>query len=164
MKITLIATGGTLAKRYEPQQGELVITSSNDYLPSLLTYVSHNHQITVVDIIRKDSLDMTDDDRELIAQTLVTSDEYIIILHGTDTMHESASFLEQKQIKKVIIFVGAMHPLSILPFDGAMNLGSAIGFLQRDELSFGVYIAMHGLVKPYQNVVKNKKKGLFECR
>lgn len=108
-----------------------------------------------------DSLDMTDADRETIAQNcLKTNEDKIIITHGTDTMVETARVLAEKVKGKTIVIVGAMVPYKFGSSDGLFNLGIAFAFVQ--TLSAGVYIAMNGRYFKWDNVRKNKKIGEFE--
>ena len=59
-----------------------------------------------------DSLEMTEEDREIIVHNCRRSNlERIIITHGTDTIVETAAYLAQKQINnKTIVLTGAMIP------------------------------------------------------
>jgi len=108
-----------------------------------------------------DSLEMTDDDRELIArQCEHAEDDKIIITHGTDTMSETARFLANRIANKTIVITGAMIPYKFGSSDGLFNLGSALAFVQ--TLPKGVYVAMNGKYFKWDNVRKNKQTGEFE--
>jgi len=108
-----------------------------------------------------DSLEMTDEDRELIAHQCNHSEEdRIIITHGTDTMSETAHYLAQKVKNKTIVLTGAMIPIKFGSSDGLFNLGSALAFAQ--TLPVGVYVAMNGRYFNSDNVRKNKQTGMFE--
>jgi len=108
-----------------------------------------------------DSLEMTDEDRELIAHQCNHSEEdRIIITHGTDTMSETAHYLAQKVKNKTIVLTGAMIPIKFGSSDGLFNLGSAMAFAQ--TLPVGVYVAMNGRYFNWDNVRKNKQTGMFE--
>jgi L-asparaginase len=108
-----------------------------------------------------DSLEMTDDDRELIAEHCTKSPEdKIIITHGTDTMAETAQLLSQRITHKTIVITGAMVPYKFGSSDGLFNLGSALAFVQ--TLPHGVYVAMNGRYFNANNVRKNKLTGEFE--
>ena len=108
-----------------------------------------------------DSLDMTDDDRETIAQNVAKANEdKIIITHGTDTMVETAQVIAKKCKGKTVVLVGAMVPYKFGSSDGLFNLGASIAFAQ--TLTAGVYIAMNGRYFSYDNCRKNKKIGEFE--
>jgi L-asparaginase len=108
-----------------------------------------------------DSLEMTDEDRELIvSQCIKCDEEKIIITHGTDTMVETALELKAAAIDKTIVLTGAMIPYTFGSSDGLYNMGSAMAFVQ--TLPNGVYIAMNGKYYAADNVQKNKKTGYFE--
>ncbi len=108
-----------------------------------------------------DSLDMTEADRETIAQNVLKADEdKIVITHDTDTMVKTAQVLAKKIKGKTIVLVGAMIPYKFRSSDGLFNLGSALAFAQTSPA--GVYIAMNGRHFKWDNVRKNKKVGEFE--
>ncbi len=108
-----------------------------------------------------DSLEMTDEDRELIVHQCNNCDEHqIVITHGTDTMAETAKVLANKVTHKTIILTGAMIPIKFGSSDGLFNLGSALAFAQ--TLPPGVYVAMNGRYFTADNVRKNKQTGVFE--
>lgn len=160
MTITIYATGGTLSKRYNPLTGALDIQKDSQYLSSLLYYPSCNHTFIIHELIHKDSLDFTDDDRVTLEQVVSEVKGDVIILHGTDTMGLSAHVIAKTIPDKRVIFVGAMTPLSIDPVEGAMNFALALGFLNANPTN-GVYIAMHGLVAPALNIKKDTIRGVF---
>jgi L-asparaginase len=108
-----------------------------------------------------DSLEMTEEDRELIVHQCNHCDEtQIVITHGTDTMAETALVLARHTSNKTIILTGAMIPIKFGSSDGLFNLGSALAFAQ--TLPPGVYIAMNGRYFNWDNVRKNKQTGVFE--
>jgi len=159
-KILIINTGGTFNKIYNPLTGNLDIEPTGkaieDIAKNALT------QFKVKNIIGKDSLDMTDDDRELIVNAIKkTEREHIIIVHGTDTIDKTAQFIAKEKINKKIILTGAMVPYSVNPIESTFNFASAFGYLQIIQKG-GVYISMNGIIKDYKRVVKNKEKGYFE--
>jgi len=88
--------------------------------------------------------------------------ENILLIHGTDTMDKSAEFLAKKIKNKTIVLTGAMQPYSIDPVEATANFMLGFGYLQT-ACENGVYIAMHGNVKEYTKIKKNKEKGIFEC-
>jgi L-asparaginase len=108
-----------------------------------------------------DSLDMTEQDRALIADHCIKAEEKkIIITHGTDTMADTARFLADRITDKTIVITGAMIPYKFGSSDGLFNLGSAMAFVQ--SLPHGIYVAMNGRFFPWNNVRKNRKTGEFE--
>lgn len=159
-KITVINTGGTFNKRYNPISGELEVPKDSLALDEIINYC-YNIDFNVLNIISKDSLDMNDDDRELIVKTIKNcKNEKIIIVHGTDTIDLTASFIDEKVNDKTIILTGAMLPISINKVEATLNFSQAIGFLNAN-IENGIYISMHGSVKNYKNLIKNREIGKF---
>ncbi|NQY95060.1 MAG: asparaginase [Campylobacteraceae bacterium] len=160
MKITVINTGGTFNKRYNPIKGQLIVPDDNIALDKILKSC-HNVDIEVKNIVSKDSLDMTDLDRELITATIKDSEsENIIIIHGTDTVDLTSAFLEKEINDKKIVFTGAMVPMSIEEVEATMNFSLALGFLSAN-VENGIYLAMHGVVVNHKNLIKDKSVGKF---
>jgi len=160
MKITVINTGGTFNKRYNPIKGQLLVPDDNIALDKILKSC-HNLDIEVKNIVSKDSLDMTDLDRKLITATIKDSDsDNIIIIHGTDTVDLTSAFLEKEINDKKIVFTGAMVPMSIEEVEATMNFSLALGFLSAD-VENGIYLAMHGVVVNHKNLKKDKSVGKF---
>ncbi len=140
MKITVINTGGTFNKRYNPIKGQLLVPDDNVALDKILKSC-HNLEIEVKNIVSKDSLDMTDLDRKLITATIKDSDsENIIIIHGTDTVDLTSAFLEKEINDKKIVFTGAMVPMSIEEVEATMNFSLALGFLSADVENGGKFL------------------------
>jgi len=160
MNITVINTGGTFNKVYNPLSGNLDVPSHAKALEKIL-HSTHNLEINVINILGKDSLDLTQEDREYLVQTIQSSnDENVIIIHGTDTMHLSAEFIASNVSDKKIILTGAMVPMSIDEVEATMNFSLALGFLNA-PIQNGVYIAMHGAVCSYTELIKDKVQGKF---
>jgi L-asparaginase len=106
---------------------------------------------------------MTNEDRNLIlSKCLECNENKVVITHGTDTMVETAQFLGEAIKDKVVILFGSMIPYSIDNSDALFNLGVALSAVQSKEN--GVYITMNGKVFNWNNVYKNKDKGLFEVQ
>ncbi len=159
-KITVINTGGTFNKRYNPLSGELDVPKDSLALDDIISYC-YNIDFDVLNIISKDSLEMKDYDRELIVQTIkeCTNDK-VIIIHGTDTIDLTSAYIDEKIKDKNIILTGAMFPISIDKIEATLNFSMAIGFLN-SNCENGVYIAMHGSVKNYKKLIKNREIGQF---
>ena len=159
-EIIIINTGGTFNKIYNPLTGNLDIDTKGTALLEIEKNWLNKYKI--INIIGKDSLDLTDEDRAFIVKTVKSvKEERIILVHGTDTMHITAKFLGEEKIIKTIILTGSMVPYSINPIEAISNLATAYGFLHAIE-SPGVYISMNGRIGDYKRVVKNKEKGYFE--
>lgn len=159
-KITVINTGGTFNKRYNPLFGELEVPKDSLALDEIISYC-YNIDFDVLNIISKDSLEMSDVDRELIVRTIKNcKNQNIIIVHGTDTMDLTAKYLDEKIKDKTIVLTGAMLPISINKIEATLNFSQAIGFLN-SNCENGIYISMHGSVKNYKKLVKNRELGKF---
>lgn len=155
----IINTGGTFNKRYDPIKGELFVPSDNrsieEILASLVT------EIPVSGVIYKDSLEMDDQDREVLGETIAQSSEQtVIVVHGTDTIDLSAAYIDTLQLNKTVVLTGAMIPFSIDPVEATANLAMAIGYAH--NASAGVYIVIQGVMGSFKQVKKNKSLGKFE--
>ena len=159
MSIRIFITGGTFDKEYNELTDQLYFNDS--HLPEMLDLGRNLVPVEVRTLMMVDSLEMTDEDRGLIAEHCKKSKEdKIIITHGTDTMAETAQLLAKKAIGKTIVITGAMIPYKFGSSDGLFNLGSALAFVQ--TLQPGVYVAMNGRYFNAENVRKNKETGVFE--
>ena len=159
-KITVINTGGTFNKRYNPLSGELEVPKDSLALDEIISYC-YNIDFDVLNVISKDSLDMSDADREFIVKTIKNcKNENIIIVHGTDTIDLTASFIDENIKDKTIVLTGAMLPISINKIEATLNFASAIGFLNAN-IKNGIYISIHGSVKNYKKLIKNREIGQF---
>ena len=151
MKITFIQTGGTIDKVYpqtETTHGYNFEIGSPAFI-SILEKINHAFKFDSLSIIKKDSLDFTDADRQKVFNTVGgNNNENIIITHGTDTIYQTAEKLSTIKNKKIIL-TGAMLPAEFSKSDAMFNLGMAIGAIQTLP-SFGVYIALYGVVVPWQ--------------
>ncbi len=159
-KILIINTGGTFNKVYNSLTGNLDIEPNGNALKAIA-----KHWLTtfkIVNIIGKDSLNIDDNDRETLVQTIKEhSEQTIIIIHGTDTIDKTAKFLDDANLRKEIILTGAMVPYSINPIEATANFASAYGYINAINKN-GVYISMNGVIKDHISVIKNKEKGYFE--
>ena len=159
MAVRIFITGGTFDKEYNELNGELFFKDS--HLPEMLRLGRCKVDVDIRTLMMIDSLEMTDEDRELIARHCETCDEnQIVITHGTDTLTDTAKILANKVRDKTIVLTGAMVPYKFGSSDGLFNLGSALAFVQ--TLRSGVYIAMNGKCFNWNNVRKNKQTGMFE--
>jgi len=162
MKILILNCGGTFNKIYNKIDGSLIMDKSSLGLQNILNEIKHNFKFTIQTPFLKDSLEMDKNDRRKILKFIKNSKlKRIIIIHGTDTIDKTAKLLSKHKLNKQIILVGAMFPLSIRPFDGSLNFGTALGFLQT-RFRKGVFISMSGLVLPHRKIIKNRKNGIFQ--
>lgn len=159
MTIRIFITGGTFDKEYNEITGQLYFNDT--HMHDLLDMGRSKVPVEIRTLMMIDSLEMTDEDRELIAYQCIQCDENkIVITHGTDTMADTARMLANKVTDKTIVLTGAMIPIKFGSSDGLFNLGSALAFAQ--TLPAGVYVAMNGRYFNWDNVRKNKQTGMFE--
>ncbi len=158
--LRLVATGGTFDKRYDPVAGELVFGDTHLERIARRARVAGEVAIEVAMLI--DSLDMDDGHRRLVLETCRRAPEpAIVVVHGTDTMVETARVLGEARLPATIVLTGAMVPYDIDDSDALFNLGHAIGCARC--LPPGVYIAMQGIAYAWDRVRKNRALGRFEA-
>ena len=150
MKITFVQTGGTVDKDY--QRG----VTHHGYnfeigdaaVHRILVKVKPSFEWEVLPLLRKDSLDITDEDREgLVREIRAINADRIVVTHGTDTIHLTAAAL--RWLSKTIVLTGATLPERFSDSDAMFNLGMAVAAVQ--TLGAGVYIALHGEVVPWED-------------
>lgn len=158
-RIRIFITGGTFDKAYNELTGELYFEDS--HLPEMLKLGRCKLDLVVRTLMMIDSLQMSDDDRQIVLdQCRKAPESRILITHGTDTMVRTAELLGRGIADKTIILTGAMIPYKFGSSDGLFNLGSALAFAQ--TLPAGVYVAMNGRHFAWNRVRKNRKTGVFE--
>ncbi|MBP6884901.1 MAG: asparaginase [Candidatus Pacebacteria bacterium] len=152
MNILFLQTGGTIDKDYEKGRKAYLFEITDPAVERVLKRTHPNFDFRVVSITKKDSLDLTDDDRELIFQACEKSPEKnIVITHGTDTMTVTAELLTKVKDKTIVI-TGASRPERFTDSDAPFNLGCAISAVQ--TLQSGVYIAMSGRIYDWDKCEK----------
>lgn len=158
--VEIFVTGGTFDKDYDYVTGELYFKDT--HLLEILRRGRNIVDVEVRTLMMIDSLEMSDEDRDIIAHHCERSEtDQILITHGTDTMVETASVVASRNLKKTVVITGALIPYAFgNSSDGFFNLGSALAFVQ--TLPHGVYICMNGRVFDWDKVKKNKKTGFFE--
>ena len=157
--IKIFVTGGTFDKDYDEKNGKLYFKDT--HMSEILNLGRSKVEVNIETLMMIDSLDMKETDRRLIVDSCETTNEKnIIVTHGTDTMTETAKKIGEKNLQKTIVLTGAMIPYKFGTSDGLFNIASALAYVQ--TLSSGVYVAMNGRVFSHDNVIKNKKTGVFE--
>lgn len=159
MEILFIQTGGTIDKDYpKPTKGyafEITVPATQRILEDINPFFDFE----ILPLLQKDSLDLTDEDRDKIREAcLSTNVDKIVITHGTDTMVETATKLADIK-NKVIVLTGAMRPERFSDSDADFNVGVAIGAI--NMVKEGVYIAMNGRVYQYDKVKRDLTTGQF---
>ncbi len=160
--IQVFVTGGTFDKDYNFITGELYFKDS--HLNSMFERGRSTLDIDVKTLMMVDSLEMTDEDRQIILHNCRRcKSNKIIVTHGTDRIVETASYLAGQTVPdKTIVLTGAMIPYAFgTSSDGFFNLGSALAFSQ--TLKPGIYVAMNGRYFDWDNVRKNRTTGNFEA-
>lgn len=157
--IKLLLTGGTIDKHYNELNGELGF--SETHIDEMLQQARCQLELSVQQVMLKDSLYMQDEDRQQVLQACQNCQEtHIVITHGTDSMVETAAVLAEKMPNKTIVLLGAMIPYVLKKSDALFNLGCAMTAVQC--LDAGVYITMNGKIFPWDAVRKNRDVGQFE--
>ena len=160
MTLRIIASGGTFDKHYDAISGQLGFGASHLPAALLRSRITLSHALEVLPLL--DSLEMQESDRQrLLASCRQAPEAAIVIIHGTDTMRESAAVLGMAALDKTVILSGAMIPYEVAGSDALFNLGFAIGVAQ--TLPAGVYVAMNGRVFAWDKVGKNRSAGIFEA-
>ena len=156
--IEILTTGGTIDKIYFDAKSSFQIGDSP--IADLLKEANLTIEVKVSEVLRKDSLEMTDDDRVQIRQAAEESDSHqIVITHGTDTMVQTGCAL-QGIAGKTIVLTGAMQPARFRSTDALFNVSAALTAAQ--TLPPGVYIAMNGQIFDPQTTRKNVEENRFE--
>jgi L-asparaginase len=159
MSLCVIAAGGTFDKHYDEIAGKLDFRDS--VLPAVIARSRITLPLRLETLPLLDSLDMVDADRERIREACSRAAEpAIVIIHGTDTMQQTAQVLGRAGLGKTIVLTGAMVPYEIAGSDALFNFGFAAGVAQ--TLPHGVYVAMNGQVFGWDNVRKDRERGMFE--
>lgn len=164
-KVLIVSTGGTIEKTYSETEGSLLNRRTQikeRFLKKLrLPYLD----IEIHEIMAKDSLYITGEDRQFIHDKILIFSEMghpIVLLHGTDTLEVTARFLFEKILnpKVAVVFTGAMKPAGFEDSDALQNFTEALCLAQVMEPGF--YVAFHGHLFKVPNVRKNPAKGTFE--
>ena len=158
MTIYILTTGGTIDKVYFDKKSDYEV--GDPQADSVLKRANVTVSYTVKSLMRKDSIEMTDEDRRAICDAVksVSSDK-IVITHGTDTMIETAMMLAGIA-GKTIVMTGSMYPAGFHDSDAVFNIGSALTAVQ--ILPPGVYITMNGRVFNPAAARKNRIQNCFE--
>src|SRR5688500_7912257 len=158
-QLCIVTTGGTIDKIYFDDKSDYQI--GEPQIGSMLRELGLGFEFTVIPILRKDSLHISADDRELIrAAIAVQSARHVLVTHGTDTMVETAKVLASLT-DKTIVLTGALSPARFRGSDAEFNIGCAVGAVQ--ALPPGVYIAMNGRIWDPKKVRKNVAPPPFEA-
>jgi L-asparaginase len=165
-RIALISTGGTIEKTYDELGG--VLSNKVSVLDMLLASLElRGVVIDRVPLMNKDSLEMSEADHDLIADTaelMSRNHDGVVIVHGTDRLAKTgdrihARLSEKGGARKAVVLTGAMRPYEMRRTDATQNVTEALIAVQ--VLAPGVYVAMHNRVLQFPGVVKDLQQGTF---
>lgn len=156
-EIRIFTVGGTIDKIYFDAKSRYEVGPPN--ITEVLSGLSLNLDYEVVSLMQKDSLEMTDEDRETVRKAVSAAPErQIVITHGTDTMVTTAEVLKTVA-DKTIVLTGALSPALFKNSDAMFNIGAALTAAQTKPA--GVYIAMNGVVFDHDKVRKDVENNRF---
>jgi len=159
MTIRILAVGGTFDKHYDPIAGEMGFAAS--HVPEAAARARITPMPVIEELALLDSLDMRDADRQAVLDACRRASEMrILIVHGTDTMRETAQVLGKAKLGKTVVLTGAMIPYEVRNSDALFNFGFAFGLVQ--ALQEGVYVGMNGRICTWDNVAKDRAAGIFD--
>lgn len=162
-RIALISTGGTIEKTYDELSG--VLANHVSVLDIMLVSLElRGVDVVRVQLMNKDSLDMTPEDHTLIAETagrMARDNDGVIVVHGTDRLAMSGHRVVDLvgTPASPVVFTGAMRPYELRSTDALQNLTEALLAVQ--IVPPGVYVAMHNQVLQFPGVVKDRELGTF---
>ena len=162
-RIALISTGGTIEKTYDELHG--VLDNAHSVLDVVLAGLQlHGIDIVRVPLLNKDSLEMTEQDHELIARTagaMAEAHDGVVIVHGTDRLAKTGDRMyELFQTPRVpIVLTGAMRPYVMRNTDAIQNLTEAMLAVQ--VMPAGIYCVLHNRVLQFPGVIKDRERGTF---
>jgi L-asparaginase len=167
-KIMLMTTGGTIEKTYDERTGEL--SNRQSIVRRMLRRLHlEDTEVTILELMSKDSLDLTPGDRHRIAGAVEQhagagsqSDvSAVVILHGTDTLQQTGELLLERipRPRVPIVLTGALRPFEMKRSDALQNLNEAI--FATGLLEPGVYCVAHGRALPFPGVYKDRERGTF---
>ncbi|MCH8253370.1 MAG: asparaginase [Planctomycetes bacterium] len=163
MNIAVITTGGTIAKTYNESDGSL--QNTRPVIDLILAGLRiPDLQLTCKNILTKDSIDLTDNDRDLIATTVVhaaAEHDGVIVAHGTDTLPVTGELLYRRlgTPRVPVVLTGAMRPYEFRDSDAAQNVTESL--LAIRLVPPGIYVVMHNRVLKFPGVVKDRVRLSF---
>ena len=162
-RIAIISTGGTIEKTYDELSG--VLANQVSVLDVMLASLElRGVEVRRVQLMNKDSLDMTAEDHDLIAESvesMTRATDGVIVVHGTDRLQHSGERVVTRfgTTRTPVVFTGAMRPYELRSTDALQNLTEALLAVQL--LPPGVYVCMHNQVLQFPGVIKDRAAGTF---
>jgi L-asparaginase len=158
-ELLVVTTGGTIDKIYFDDKSDYQV--GEPQIGGILKALGVAFGFTVIPLIRKDSLHITDADRALLRATIAAQPtRHVLITHGTDSMVQTAQALASLQ-DRTIVLTGALNPAGFRGSDAEFNIGCAVGAVQ--TAPNGVWIAMNGRIWDPRKVRKNVAANRFEA-
>ena len=164
VNVMVVTTGGTIAKTYDETDGSL--RNDRPIVEAILGALRlPDVSITYRHILSKDSLDLSDNDRKLIVNTVkeaTAAFEAVVVAHGTDTLEQTGEALHRELTgpRVPVILTGAMRPFEFRDSDAAQNVTEAP--LACRMVEPGVYVVMHNRVLRFPGVTKDREGLSFE--
>jgi L-asparaginase len=166
--VTLITTGGTIEKTYDESTGELA--NRRSVVRRMLKRLRlEDTAVSIIELMSKDSLHMTDEDRDSVVEALraagadrepPTPGCGVVVLHGTDTLTVTGErVLRDVPVRVPVVLTGAMRPFEMTRSDALQNLTEAV--FATGVLPPGVYCCAHGRVLAFPGVRKDRDRGTF---
>ena len=163
MSITIISTGGTIDKEYPKTVGGYAFEMGESAAAKIMQLANTKVKVNVIELMKKDSLDVNDTDRQTMSDCIKnTPHSNIILTHGTSTMTKTAAFLSRNVSDKTVVLTGAFKPACMIHSDAPFSVGLACAAAQL--AAPGIYIAMQGRVYPWDKVIQNEQTGSFESK
>ena len=159
-QIAVLTTGGTIDKVYFDAKSRFEVGDS--VVDELLKEAHVEMPYRIVEVMRKDSLEIDDLDRQLLCDSAAScGEDALVVTHGTDTLALSATTLmaDARLLEKTIVLTGALSPARFAKSDATFNVGMA--FAASQSLAKGVYIVMNGQVFAAGSVKKDTTNNKF---
>lgn len=160
-RVVVLATGGTIASTYDEEIGALRAALTGDEIVSAVEGLSEIARVSVEQIANVNSRDMTpviwlqlaERANALLAEPDVAG---VVVTHGTDTLEETAFFLDLTvDSEKPVIVVGAQRAPTMYDTDGPRNMLNAVRVAVSPEaLGMGTMVVMNGQINAAREVTK----------
>jgi L-asparaginase len=162
-RVTVLATGGTIAGAQAPEGGYGYKSGSFD-IKDLISAVPNLDKLAIISgeqVVNIGSQDMNDAVWLQLAKRLdevvkSPGTDAVLITHGTDTMEETGYFLDLvTRTDKPIVMVGSMRPATAISADGPSNLYNGVATaISPEARGRGVMVVLNDQIDYARNVVK----------
>lgn len=171
-KVVVIFNGGTISMKVDPRIKAAVPSLTGEEIMSMVTGIGDVAEIESINFSHLPSPHMTIEHMyelyKLVDKQCSRKDVHgVVLTHGTDTLEETAYFLDLLlDTKKPVIVTGAMRSSSELGYDGPANLAESICTAISDEaIGRGVLTCLNGELNQAYEVTKANSMSLnaFQC-